>query len=72
MRETKCLYTVRDPNLARIVGVCSPDEPLCIVQEYCEFGDLPNFLKLQTTESAEAHPTIKYGYAIIIRLMICL
>lgn len=59
MRETKCLYTVRDPNLVRIVGVCSPDEPLCIVQEYCEYGDLPNFLKLQTAESTEAHPTIK-------------
>jgi len=59
MRETKCLYTVRDPNLARIVGVCSPDEPLCIIQEYCEYGDLPSFLKVQTTESTEAHPTIK-------------
>jgi len=59
MRETKCLYTVRDPNLVRIVGVCSPDEPLCIVQEYCEYGDLPNFLKLQTAESTEDHPTIK-------------
>ncbi|XP_022175089.1 uncharacterized protein LOC111037041 [Myzus persicae] len=61
MRETKCLYTVRDPNLARIVGVCSPDEPLCIIQEYCEYGDLPSFLKVQTTESTEAHPTINYG-----------
>ncbi|XP_060837364.1 discoidin domain-containing receptor 2-like [Rhopalosiphum padi] len=61
MRETKCLYTVRDPNLARIVGVCSPDEPLCIIQEYCEYGDLPSFLKVQTTESTEAQPTINYG-----------
>jgi len=60
IRETKCLYAVRDPNLARIVGVCSPDEPLCVVQEYCEFGDLPRFLKLQTAGTAEARPTIKY------------
>ncbi|XP_050419967.1 discoidin domain-containing receptor 2-like isoform X2 [Adelges cooleyi] len=61
MRETKCLYTVRDPNVARIVGVCTPDEPLCIIQEYCEYGDLPAFLKMQTSESTEAHPTINYG-----------
>lgn len=41
------MASLRDPNLVRVVGLCSQDEPLCVLQEHCEFGDLPSFLQLQ-------------------------
>ncbi|XP_018576319.1 epithelial discoidin domain-containing receptor 1-like, partial [Anoplophora glabripennis] len=44
LRETSWLAGLRDPNLARVVGFCSQDEPMCALLEHSEPGDLPRFL----------------------------
>ncbi|CAG9816146.1 unnamed protein product [Phaedon cochleariae] len=44
LRETSWLAGLRDPNLARVVGFCSQDEPMCALMEHSEPGDLPRFL----------------------------
>jgi discoidin domain receptor family protein 2 len=36
---------LRDPNIVRVLGVCSRDEPLCVVIEYMRYGDLNQFLQ---------------------------
>ncbi|KAF6200642.1 hypothetical protein GE061_005085 [Apolygus lucorum] len=61
LRESSWLGTLRDQNVARVVGVCSQEEPYCILQEYCEFGDLPTFLQLQSTSPDEENPALSYG-----------
>ncbi|XP_054273935.1 discoidin domain-containing receptor 2-like isoform X2 [Macrosteles quadrilineatus] len=62
LRETAWLASLRDPNLVRVVGLCSQEEPLCILQEHCEFGDLPTFLQLQAGAGAQDNnPAISYG-----------
>lgn len=43
-REVRILAALEDPNIARVLGMCSREEPLCIVLEYLEHGDLRNFL----------------------------
>ncbi|CAB0002934.1 unnamed protein product, partial [Nesidiocoris tenuis] len=58
LHESSWLGTLRDPNVARVVGVCSAEEPYCILQEYCEFGDLPTFLQLQSTSPDEENPAL--------------
>lgn len=32
------------PNLANVVGVCTRDQPVCVLTEYTEYGDLRQFL----------------------------
>ncbi len=36
---------LRDANIVRVLGVCSRDEPLCVVIEYMRYGDLNQFLQ---------------------------
>ncbi|KAL1117262.1 hypothetical protein AAG570_004588 [Ranatra chinensis] len=61
LRESSWLGSLRDPNVARVVGVCSQEEPYCILQEYCEFGDMPTFLQLQASSPDEENPALSYG-----------
>ena len=36
---------LKDPNIVRVLGVCTQDEPLCVIVEYMKFGDLNQFLQ---------------------------
>jgi len=39
------LALLRDPNVAQIVAACTQDEPLCVLSEFSDYGDLCHFLK---------------------------
>ncbi|KAK9873616.1 hypothetical protein WA026_023295 [Henosepilachna vigintioctopunctata] len=61
LRETSWLAGLRDPNLARIVGFCSQDEPMCALIEHSEPGELPHFLGQRTAgeEGAVTTPAVR-------------
>lgn len=45
---------LRDPNIVRLLAVCVDTEPLCMITEYMENGDLNQFLcSLRSKEAAE-------------------
>ncbi|XP_040550281.1 epithelial discoidin domain-containing receptor 1 isoform X2 [Gallus gallus] len=45
LQEARTLGRLRDPNIVRLLGVCSGEGgPLCIITEYMEHGDLHRFL----------------------------
>ena len=35
---------LKDPNIVRVLGICSQEEPLCMIVEYMKYGDLHQFL----------------------------
>ena len=35
---------LKDPNIVRVIGVCTQEEPLCMIVEYMKYGDLNQFL----------------------------
>lgn len=35
---------LRDPNIVRLLAVCMDTDPLCMITEYMENGDLNQFL----------------------------
>ncbi|XP_038063802.1 discoidin domain-containing receptor 2-like [Patiria miniata] len=44
MKEMKIMSQLRDPNIVRLLAACTEDEPLCMVVEYMECGDLNQYL----------------------------
>lgn len=42
------------PNVVRVLGVCSKEDPLCVIVEYMKYGDLNQYLKQHLPESTVA------------------
>ncbi|MGH0153692.1 UNVERIFIED_CONTAM: hypothetical protein FKN15_027369, partial [Acipenser sinensis] len=64
LKEVKILSRLKDPNIIRLLGVCVRDDPLCMITEYMESGDLNQFLSQRQLQdkasSASSMPTISY------------
>ncbi|XP_065221336.1 discoidin domain-containing receptor 2 isoform X2 [Planococcus citri] len=56
-RDVRILAALEDVNIARVLGVCTSEEPLCVIMEYLEHGDLNEFLKTHVAaETTRSHP----------------
>ncbi|KAL3275329.1 hypothetical protein HHI36_020096 [Cryptolaemus montrouzieri] len=58
-RDVRILAALEDPNIARVLGVCTQEDPMCVIFEYLDHGDLCQFLK--THVSSEHGNTNPYG-----------
>ncbi|XP_066250296.1 discoidin domain-containing receptor 2-like [Euwallacea similis] len=58
-RDVRILAALDDDNIARVLGICSQEEPLCVVMEYLEHGDLCQFLKIHV--AGDNNATLPYG-----------
>ncbi|NXJ47265.1 DDR2 protein, partial [Spizaetus tyrannus] len=63
LKEIKIMSRLKDPNIIRLLAVCITDDPLCMITEYMENGDLNQFLSRQQAGSPPAGhtPTVSYG-----------
>ncbi|NXR56544.1 DDR2 protein, partial [Hippolais icterina] len=61
LKEIKIMSRLKDPNIIRLLAVCITDDPLCMITEYMENGDLNQFLSCQQAGSpAAGHaPTVR-------------
>ena len=50
--EVKILSRLKDPNIVRVLGVCTQGEPLAVIIEYMKFGDLHQFLLAHVPDTA--------------------
>ncbi|XP_027244360.1 epithelial discoidin domain-containing receptor 1 isoform X3 [Cricetulus griseus] len=71
LKEVKIMSRLKDPNIIRLLGVCVQDDPLCMITDYMENGDLNQFLSAHQLENKAAQgvpgdresgqgPTISY------------
>ncbi|KAK9877948.1 hypothetical protein WA026_020169 [Henosepilachna vigintioctopunctata] len=44
-RDVRILAALEDPNIARVLGICTQEDPMCVIFEYLDYGDLCQFLK---------------------------
>ena len=51
-REVRTLARLQDANIVRVLGVCTREEPLAMVVEYMEHGDLNQYLQQHVAETA--------------------
>ncbi|KAH8404796.1 hypothetical protein KR222_003859, partial [Zaprionus bogoriensis] len=71
--KAKQLARLSDPNVARLVGACLRDEPICIVQDYSNcLGDLNQFLQEHVAETSGlmANKSLSYGCLVYIATQI--
>lgn len=65
LKEVKILSRLKDLNIIRLIGVCVSSDPLCMVTEYMESGDLNQYLSqrvlLDKTGPVHNLPTIRYN-----------
>ncbi|XP_055955868.1 discoidin domain-containing receptor 2 isoform X2 [Patella vulgata] len=73
-KEIKIMSQLKDPNIVRVLGVCTREEPLCMIVEYMKYGDLNQFLLEHVAESPVAEATnaktLSYGCLIYIATQI--
>ncbi|XP_022253269.1 discoidin domain-containing receptor 2-like, partial [Limulus polyphemus] len=64
-KEVKILSRLRDPNIVHVLGVCTREEPLAMIVEYMENGDLNQFLQQHIPDGAAYRSvnakTLSYG-----------
>ncbi|XP_042885478.1 discoidin domain-containing receptor 2-like [Penaeus japonicus] len=53
-QESRILSRIDDPNIVRLLGIVSSSEPLCMLLEYMDYGDLYQFLRRHVAEGIAA------------------
>nr|XP_036879880.1 discoidin domain-containing receptor 2 [Manis javanica] len=63
LKEIKIMSRLKDPNIIRLLAVCITEDPLCMITEYMENGDLNQFLSRHEppTSSSSNVPTVSYA-----------
>lgn len=51
LREIRFLAGLQDPNVCRIVGVCTAEYPLWTIIEYGDVGDLTQYLQFMANRT---------------------
>lgn len=54
LKEIKIMSRLKDPNIIRLLAVCIGSDPLCMITEYMENGDLNQFLSRHEPEDLMA------------------
>ncbi|XP_041863209.1 discoidin domain-containing receptor 2 isoform X2 [Melanotaenia boesemani] len=64
LKEIKIMSRLKDPNIIRLLAVCIYSDPLCMITEYMENGDLNQFLSRHEAEGQLAllsnTPTVSF------------
>ncbi|XP_026161423.1 discoidin domain-containing receptor 2 isoform X3 [Mastacembelus armatus] len=65
LKEIKIMSRLKDPNIIRLLAVCIYSDPLCMITEYMENGDLNQFLSRHEPEGHLAllsnAPTVSFN-----------
>lgn len=54
MQEAELLKEYDHPNIVSIIGVV-PEDPMCILMEYCSGGDYLSYMRLYQSELMLGH-----------------
>ncbi|XP_068106525.1 epithelial discoidin domain-containing receptor 1 isoform X2 [Hyperolius riggenbachi] len=78
LKELKILSRLSDPHIIRLLGACLDEDPLCMITEYMENGDLNQFLSShqladedESLEDGHNPPCISYPSLLHVALQIC-
>ncbi len=58
-KEVRLMAQLKDPNIVRVLGVCTRDEPQAVCVEYMKYGDLNQFLRQHIPAEGNTMPRKK-------------
>ncbi|ODM98888.1 Discoidin domain-containing receptor 2 [Orchesella cincta] len=61
LEEVRLLWTLRDPNIVQVLGIYVEEDPLSVVLEFLELGDLCQFLRQNDTLLPNSTKKISFG-----------
>ena len=61
-REASLMYAFNHPNILKLLGVCIEMEPLCMIFEFMELGDLNDFLRKHSPNNLEGSSLSHSGH----------
>ncbi|CAG7819663.1 unnamed protein product [Allacma fusca] len=61
LEEVRLLSSLSDVNVAQVLGVCTEEEPYCVILEFLELGDLCQFLRQNDTLLPNATKKLSFG-----------
>ncbi|XP_068604554.1 discoidin domain-containing receptor 2-like [Brachionichthys hirsutus] len=61
LKEIQIMSRLRDPNIVRLLAVCVDTDPLCMITEYMENGDLNQYLCSLRLKEADEDRTGREG-----------
>lgn len=56
LREIRFLAGLSDPNVVRVLGVCTAEQPPWTILEYPDMGDLAHYLQYTVPVTASVRP----------------
>ncbi|TSS97520.1 Discoidin domain-containing receptor 2 [Bagarius yarrelli] len=71
LKEIRIMSRLRDPNIIRLLAVCVESDPLCMITEYMENGDLNQFLfhhELEDDLRQEQECTATISFCVLINM----
>ncbi|RXN35373.1 discoidin domain-containing receptor 2-like protein [Labeo rohita] len=70
LKEIRIISRLRDPNIIRLLAVCVESDPLCMITEYMENGDLNQFLSRHELqgEGVQAGDSATISYKILFHM----
>ena len=60
-REAVLMHEFNHPNILKLLGVCIEEEPLCMLFEYMELGDLNGYLRKSCSVANGSQPNLISG-----------
>lgn len=60
MREVRFLSCLSDPNIARVLGICTADPAPWTIIEYTELGDLAHYLQYSEPLTTSQRPSLNF------------
>ncbi|XP_068196579.1 discoidin domain-containing receptor 2-like [Antennarius striatus] len=69
LKEIRIMSRLRDPNIVRLLAVCVDTDPLCMITEYMENGDLNQFLCSLRRKEAREDRTEQEGNDLVRKLI---
>lgn len=61
LRESRLVSSIQHPNVVRLLGVCTVDQPYCTILEHSRLGNLYTYLNTNCNPESDSFTTVPFN-----------